>query len=308
HQQKFSMIVSKTFWVFSLFCLIAFAPYAVYVIVQDYANNFSHFISQLGGRAGFLEESYLQNYFAEYERYSSYIYFPRRVLIFIIQVVAVVYAGLSTRRIDRYLFVLILVYLVLLPAWNPANRTPRYFMTFIPPLSILVSKLFIDFSRKIDLTKFKTLIFKKRITYALAGIVMLLFFINQIGGNIYILWKHKDNRYNSFIAEIKNTIPEGSRIWGSLAFWIGLHNYPYLTQVSPYEEVEKFKPQYAILYDSSIWGGLSSTVGRKDETVAKYSNIRNKMEELCSRRGTSMKRIENKYYGNIEIYEINWSD
>lgn len=293
---RLSVILSKEFWIFCLFCLIAFMPYAVYVIKEDYANNFSHFIAQLGDRAAALEGNYLKNYLAEWTRYRHYTYFPKRILIFLVQVGALVYAVLSKGKIDKYLAVFVFVFVFFIPAWNPGNPTARYFIVLIPSISILVSKLFIDLLRKFSVPEFNTLGTWEKRSRALVGAIIFFFLLNQIGGNVYLLWKHKDNHFDSFITEIKNTIPKGSKIWGSVAFWIGLYDdYRYITQLSPYAAIEEFQPDYAILYDSSVWA-----IESKSKILAK------KMELLCSQRGTFIKRIENKFYGNIEIYKINW--
>jgi hypothetical protein len=79
-----------------------------------------------------------------------------------------------------------------------------------------------------------------------------------------------------------------------------------LTEASPYAVVEEFKPEYAILYDSSIWGQKSATTDRWDETVNVYRKIREKMESLCSAKGFFVERIKDEFYGNVEIYRINW--
>lgn len=305
HKYRLSIIRSKPFWIFSLFCLIAFSPYAIYLIKEDYANNFSHFMSQVGGRAGFLEGRFLQTYLVEYTRYANYIYFPRRMLIFLVQIGALVYAVSSKRRLDKYLLLFVFVFVGLLPEWNQGNRTPRYFIVFIPALSILVSKLFIDIYGKASLCKLRTLKLKKRIGYTIAGVIIFLFFVNQIGGDIYILWKHKNNNYYSLIAKIKDTIPKHARTWGEMSFWMGLHDYQYLTHSSPPDEIEEFKPEYAIMYDSGLWGLLSSTVRRKTKGVL-YKDVKRKMEELCRKRGVLVRRIMDPHYGNLEIYKINW--
>ncbi len=54
YEYGFSVIRSREFWVFSLFTLIAFTPYAIYVIKEDYGNNFAHFRGQIGTKGKFL--------------------------------------------------------------------------------------------------------------------------------------------------------------------------------------------------------------------------------------------------------------
>ncbi len=207
---------------------------------------------------------------------------------------------------------MVAVFLFLLPFWNPTNRTARYFIVLMPLVSILVSELFVDFFRDINLSKFRTFRIQKKLGYTLAGLIFILYFLNHIGGDTYILWKHRDNDFKPFISEVRNTIPEGSRTWGSMTFWMGLHDYPYITEISPFEEVEKFKPQYAILYDSMNWGGLSTIVARKgkkrDTGKWWFAHRIPKIEELCKKRGVFVKEIKNKFYGDIHIYKINWED
>jgi len=267
--------------------------------------------AQLGKKANYLDRSYLWAFLGEYLRYTEYIYFPKRILIFLVQLFALIYGFVSKRRIDKYLAFMAVVFLFLLPLWNPHNRTARYFIVLMPLLSILVSEVFVDFFRDINLPKFKALRFPGKLRYTLAGIIFILYFLNHAGGDIYILWKHRDNDFKSFISEVRNTIPEGSKTWGSMTFWMGLHDYPYITELSPFEEVEKFKPQYAILYDSMNWGGASTIVGRKNKVRDSgwpSADRPGKVEDLCKRRGTFIKEIRNKFYGNIHIYKIDWED
>jgi hypothetical protein len=179
-------------------------------------------------------------------------------------------------------------------------------MAIIPFISIFVSKLVIFVHHKIKDEKITLRGINKKSIQYLFAIILMLFFANQVGGNFYLLWKHRDNDYQYFIDQIKATIPDNKKIWGASDFWIGLKDYQYLTPSSPYKEVEKFKPDFVILYDSSIWGTRSSTVGRKDETGHGYLYIRKKMESLCSNKGTIVKKINNDFYGNIHICKIDW--
>lgn len=157
--------------------------------------------------------------------------------------------------------------------------------------------------------RFRTASFPKRLRYGLAGIILILFFLNHMAGDVYILWKHRDNDFYGFISEVRKTIPKGAKIWGSMTFWMGLHDYPYLTEISPFEEVDKFRPEYAILYDSMNWGGVSAIVARTQANVVwPYGDRPKKIEALCKRQGTFIKEIKNKYYGDIHIYKINWPD
>jgi hypothetical protein len=303
---KLSLYTSKYFWTFISFLFIGFLPYALYVIIIDYPNHFANFHAQLSGRTDHYAVNLLAGYFQEYKRYDSYIYFPKRLIIFLVQIGALSYAALSKRKIDKHLCLLVLLFVVLLPVWNPSNPTPRYFITIMSPICILVSVMFVDLYRKISLSSANSFLKHRKQLRVVFLSIGLLFFANQALGNVYILWKHKDNNYYSFIEEIQHVIPKGASVWGSISFWIGLHDHPYLTQISPFHEVLKFKPEYAILYDSETWGDVSVTVGRKAHTAQSFAQIRMKMEQLCQTNGILLKQIQNPYYGDVYIYRIKW--
>jgi hypothetical protein len=127
-----------------------------------------------------------------------------------------------------------------------------------------------------------------------------------VAGDAYILWKHRDNDYYGFVENIRETIPEGKRVWGSISFWIGLHDYPYRSQITPYADVLAFEPEFVILYDHDTWGEVSATVGRRIERNGVYDEIRSLMEKLCVENGEFVRRIDDRYYGNVEIFQICW--
>lgn len=138
YRYRWSIIRSKEFWAFLLSSSLAFAPYALYVIKEDYMRNFSHFFSQLGTRADYSDRNYLKDFLREYLRYRHYIFFPKRILIFLVQLVALLYGAFSKRKTDRYLVFTTVAYLFLLPFLNPCGSS-RSFIIIIPLVSILVS-------------------------------------------------------------------------------------------------------------------------------------------------------------------------
>jgi hypothetical protein len=194
-----------------------------------------------------------------------------------------------------------------LPLWNPGNKTSRYFIPLIPVISILVASFIADFFAIIKNT------FREKMSLHRLGAILIvttisIYAVNQAGGNAYILWKHRGNDYYSFIAELKAAIPKNSKIWGATTFWLGLNEYDYVTQTTPFEEIKRFKPDYVLLYDSGLWGGASSTVGRKDNTKKAYKEIRENMERVRLENGTLVKTLKNKFYGDVHIYKVEWNE
>jgi 4-amino-4-deoxy-L-arabinose transferase-like glycosyltransferase len=301
---KATIIYKKEFWKFSIAAFIAFLPYAVYVVAEDYQYRFANFFLQLGLYADYGQRNFFQDLILELDRYRHYIYFPRRLLIFLVQAVALVYALTTLRKVDKYLVFGSLCFLLLLPFLYP-TASSRAFIVILPFISILVAQFFLDLLNKFDqavvLQKFKNW------RYALVGIVIALFFLNHTAGNAYILWKHRDHDFYAFIEQVRDTIPEGSKIWGSITFWFGLHDYPYISEISNFKEVYKFKPDYAIIYDNMNWGGVSAIVARTEQSTEWfYGDKTTRIEELCHSRGDFVKEIKNRFYGDIQIFKLKW--
>ena len=86
-------------------------------------------------------------------------------------------------------------------------------------------------------------------------------------------------------------------------------NTPYRTQFTYGQDVETFKSEYVILFDSDTWSGKTATTGRDISKSAWFvgtAGLRRKMESLCQEKGTFVGKVDDKFYGNVEIYHINW--
>jgi hypothetical protein len=86
-----------------------------------------------------------------------------------------------------------------------------------------------------------------------------------------------------------------------------MHDYQYVTQFPKYDIVQRIKPEYAILYDSYIWGAETATLKRGDKSVDYlFGDIRDRIEALCKDHGQLVKSIDGGIYGDLEIYQIDW--
>ena len=110
-----------------------------------------------------------------------------------------------------------------------------------------------------------------------------------------------------FIQKLEQYIPEDSKVWGSMTFWLGLYKHPYRTQYTYGRDLDTFQPNYVILYDSDTWGEKTAIIGRKRDNSA-WRSVQLKFEKLAQTRGTFISRIEDKFFGNVEIYKIDWSN
>ena len=312
YEYKLKFIRKPGFWLFGLFVFVGLLPYVIYVFVQDYQNHFADFWAQVGHGAkpivgsGFL----VQTFKDEIRRYSMYVFFPKRFFIFLVDGLAITFAFKRRRKMDKIILIVIFTHLILFPLLI-VTRSARYLTVLMPFFSILIAKMLLDlvgvapFSRRRLFQNIRE--FEKRTVFA--SIVFLGFFLNQFGGAVYILWKHRDYDYYGFITNLERYIPEGARVWGSMSFWIGLYEHPYRTQFTYGHDVETFKPEYVVLYDSDTWGGVAGTTGRSTKSSAWFRSVaplRGKMESLCQQKGTFVGKVDDKFHGNVEIYHINW--
>ncbi|MBU0743249.1 glycosyltransferase family 39 protein [bacterium] len=297
------------FWTFAGFVLMGVAPYAAYVFIEDYDNDFRDFLAQIGGRAKPLAESnfLVDTLKAEFRRYTLYVFFPKRAFIALLEGVALVYALASRSRSLRLLGILVAVHLVLFP-FLIVNRTARYFTVLMPFVSILVARLMMDLAgNPRSLVDLRRSITGGRRLGLVAVLLGLMYFGNQLGGNAWLVYKHRHNEYYSFIEKLDAHIPDGARIWGSITFWFGFKDNPYSSQYSYAKDIDTFRPEYVILYDDDTWGKTSSTTGRQRD-ISLMADTRHILETLAEERGTFVAMVKDPVYGEVEIQRIDWSD
>jgi len=295
-------------WYFLYFVagfVVFVSPYFLYVLILDLSNNFSTFFAQLGENASYLERNFIRDILSENVRYRDYILFPKRFVIFAVQFLSVVFSIVVLGPTARKVAALPLVFCVLLPFWAPQNSTARYFVVIIPAVTVLVSAALYclyEKSKSDNIRCFRSPLIRRTVLI----VVLSVFCLNQIAGEIYILWDHRDNDYSNFVNQMREVIPVGSRVWGSMSFWIGMHDYPFRSQITPCEDVLEFKPEYVVLYDHETWGNRSATVGRWIDRKV-YDEIKGQMEKLCEERGEFLRSVDDRYYGNVKIYKIEYA-
>ena len=294
---------------------IGFLPYAIYVVVQDGANQFRDFWLQIGYAATMVTSP--TNYFshalaAELERYISYIFFPYRLPIFLIQIFSIGYAFYKRGdKFNRIFLIFIFVHVVLFPILI-STKYSRYLAVLMPAVVILVIKMVWDiagWSYDIDLpaifASLKKLNRKVMVSTALA----LVLFANQAGGDFWAVLKSRDCSFTPFISQARSLVPRGAKVWGPMTFWFGFYDHPYRTQwtIGHEKEMNSFQPEYIILYDTvEIWANQTNVTKRPIPASESEEALRNMLIELVKRRGISVGSVPNGCYGNIEIFKLVW--
>jgi hypothetical protein len=293
---------------------IGFLPYAIYVVVQDGANQFRDFWNQIGYAAGAVTNP--GNYFsgalaAEFERYISYIYFPYRLPIFLIQLLAIGYAFYKwadkfNRSFLIFIFVHVVLFLLLISA-----KYSRYLAVLMPVVVIFVIRMVWElagWSYDIALPAILASVRKLDRNLVTPASLALILFANQAGGDFWAVLKSRDCSFTPFISQARSLVPPGAKVWGSMFMWFGFYDYPYRTEktIVNYAEMNKYQPDYVILYDSEIWGAERGTTKRYDPYYDEMKPVRDMLTQLVQSSGTSVGSVPNSCYGNIEIFKLVW--
>jgi len=296
-----NMLRDRDFWLCVMYFFCGLLPYIIYVFTF---GNYSMLLAQLSdgqpvinGLSGFLTSAS-----SEVSRWSNWLRFPARIFIVVSVLLAMIYSLYKKKVGDKvivsvialnFIFFLLVIFI----------KSARYLILFEPLFSILVARMVVElrtseFAKRISLRNL-------RIISTASVIIAVLYFANQVAGDVFIYKRSYTNNYYEFIRKVEQYIPKGARVWGSITFWLGMYKHPYRTQYTYGKDIGTFKPQYVILYDNDIWGSTTSTTGR-DINSSKWIPLRIKMENLCEERGTIVGKVKDKFYGDVEIYKINW--
>ncbi|MBL0344077.1 glycosyltransferase family 39 protein [Candidatus Villigracilis affinis] len=295
--------------------ILGFLPYAYYVWDQDGANQFRDFWLQIQHRAEMLKDPgafFSGALTAELERYGSYIFFPYRLLIFLIQFLAIGYAFYKwTDGLNRAMLIFIFVHVLLFPILISA-KTSRYLTVLMPVVIILVVRMVWEMAGwpyDINLSGMSASIMKLNRSVLIPVALILILFANQVGGDVWAVWKSRDCSFAPFISQLRLLIPSDAKVWGPMTFWFGFYDHPYRTQwtVNTEEEMNDFQPEYVILYDNvEIWANQTGVTKRLDPNYERMEAIRNLLVQLAKSRGVVAGSVPNSCYGNIEVFKLTW--
>jgi 4-amino-4-deoxy-L-arabinose transferase-like glycosyltransferase len=293
---------------------IGVLPYALYVLAQDGANHFRDFWLQIHQRADVLTDTraYLKTAFVlEIERYQSYIFFPYRLLIFLIQLAALAFAFYERReKFNRAALIFVMVHILLFPVLI-SNKTPRYMTVLMPILVILVMRMIWSMAgwkfNNSPHEAFNSISKLSRSTVIPLGLALILF-ANQAAGNAWAMWQSRQCDFPTLAEQMRVIVPADSKVWGPMTFWLIFYDYHYRTQITikDDETMREFQPDYVVIGDSEIWGNQKGVTKRVDPYYAKLEPVRIMLTRLVAERGRLAGSISNNCYGDIEIYKLQW--
>lgn len=232
-------------------------------------------------------------------RYLDFIQFPYRFPIAVINALALVFYLFSKNfenkklKIFSLTVLLTLIFFLLL-----FNKTSRYFIALSPILIILTIK----FLENIFYGFLKGAYTKKLFFMVLSSAILYSF-----SGNVYLILKFADTGYKKFkesmfLEETKNKV-----VYGDLLLWDIFRNSKYISYNSDNLKLEE--ADYIIVKSLNV--KKTENLSYNNSQLKKsYLNRRKTLYEtgvnpLVREKGTLIKKINAKFYGEYLIYKIN---
>jgi len=120
----------------------------------------------------------------------------------------------------------------------------------------------------------------------------------QFSANLFLLRAARNADYNKVAAELRSVIPSGQTAYGTVTFWLALHDHPYISyeRTGPWMAANQFHARYFIAGDLVMAGGLPT-----DEVF--YDNLRRSMAEVIAQ-SKLVGDFPDPYYGELKVYEL----
>lgn len=128
----------------------------------------------------------------------------------------------------------------------------------------------------------------------LAGFVV----VAQFGANLLLLNGARKADYRKVTAQLESVIPPGATAYGTITFWFGLRNHPYLSdeRTDPLMAAQQYGAKYFISGDRMMTEG-SATDGDF------YVTLRQHFAQVQAA-GRLVGEFDDPYYGDLKVYRI----
>ena len=165
------------------------------------------------------------------------------------------------------------------------DKTPRYFALLAPVFALAIGAAVAASGSNRRL---------HRAVLALSCLVIAA----QITGNILLLRAARNADYNAVTAELRRAVPPGQTAYGSVTFWLALHDHPYISyeRTDPWMAANQFHARYFIAGDRVMTSGLPG-----DEAF--YESLRRSMAEVIAQ-SELVGHFTDPYYGDLKVYQL----
>ncbi|MGI4854085.1 MAG: ArnT family glycosyltransferase [Janthinobacterium lividum] len=190
-------------------------------------------------------------------------------------------------RVRRTWFYLELLLLVPSMLWlvYTVNKSSRYLAILAPVTILVLAAAVAALHHRPRWQRWATV---------LAGLVV----VAQFGANLLLLNGARKADYKKVTAELKSVIPPGATAYGTITFWFGLRDHPFISdeRTDPLVAAQQYGAKYFISGDRMMTEG-SATDGDF------YTGLREHMAQVVAG-GTLIGEFDDPYYGDLKVYRI----
>ncbi|MGA2351488.1 MAG: glycosyltransferase family 39 protein [Terracidiphilus sp.] len=119
----------------------------------------------------------------------------------------------------------------------------------------------------------------------------------QLSANLFLLHAARYADYNKVTAELRSVIPPGQTAYGTITFWLALHDHPFISyeRTDPWMAANQFHVRYFIAGDRVMANGETG-----DEAF--YRSLNQSMREVIAQ-SRLVGEFPDPYYGDLKVYE-----
>lgn len=120
----------------------------------------------------------------------------------------------------------------------------------------------------------------------------------QMAANLYLLRGARTANYNKVAAELQSVIPTGQTAYGTITFWLALHDHPYISyeRTDPWVAAKQYHARYFIAGDRMMTTGQPG-----DEDF--FQGLNQTMAEVIAQ-SKLIAEFPDPYYGDLKVYQL----
>ena len=307
-RHRFSIFRKSGLWLFAITAASTLLPYLIYIVATDGENGFHNVVVQMSLNTDYARPflgigGQLSSYAREFQRYKDYVAFPYRAYIVLVELVALGHLWRRRRWADKLILTYIIVHLLSF-ALLVDTKNVRYMSVLMPFVSIALATVAMEYLQNIRLIRkgepFNLRSWLQAVTArssrasAVILLALMLYIANSLAANIAFVMLHRDTDYRDFAAQIEPFIPEDATIYGTAILWPALRSHPfYHCRRFNIEELSQVRPDILLL--DSVYCPHYFQGAEKQRLIS-----------LLDKKAVLLGQVGNWFYGDIQIYALNW--
>ena len=288
----------KTIFLFGILVLVFVAPFVIWMVAFDWANEMANFkgtwlarYGRTGGQPAGQSLSVLSLIRGEvFGRYKDFVQFPFRVHIAFFDMLSLILLLINPSRKVKALGVITLFSMAFFIFVNNSNPSVRYLAIPMPILLLGCAALVANW---VVAARSSNIAMKLLV----ACLVVSLGFSSLVG-NAFYLWKFRDADYDKVMAQVRTMLPKDSRVYGGMFLWFGLRDRTFIPYIRmPWAKaLSNWKPTAVVMDDWVMAGGGPD---------GSWTTLTKELDEYLATNGTLVGTIDAGFYGKLRVFTLN---